>query len=249
MKFKEIENSTKTLKDKLVTNFEYHFNKFLLQDFYEDGWESDIDKFDEYLYFDNFSEKVNHLLFNIEELYPYNTIPDFDSYFNNLPDDVKEIQIELISLKRLIDSKSLKIINERTNELINGERSTSILINLNINRDKFIQTLYNLLFENKLIAVNSETFNTHFDKQWTRAKWLGTEIQITTLVSNLIENKYLDAETQNFKYKIISSHFLNKKGKPFNEKQLGAVYSEKKAIIPTDDIIFKIITEMSAIFN
>jgi hypothetical protein len=82
-----------------------------------------------------------------------------------------------------------------------------------------------------------------------KIQWLGTEIQISNFFSRLINLKILDPETDNFRNKLIATHFLNKNNNSFKEKQLGAVYSEKKEFIPTDDVTNKIIREISTHFK
>jgi hypothetical protein len=234
MNFKKTETQVSYYEDRITTNFEKHFNYLVLEDFYDGGYNDRIeDTFFYNEYFSIYHNGIINLLLEIE----------------NTSEEYIPLKIRLISLKRIIDNKLSMVENSNANKILRNKRAISFLISSNIDKNRFVEILYNQLYENKLIDVNLDDFKTHFKEEWDNIKWLGTEIQITNLISNLIDKKYLDAETQNFKYKLITTHFSNKRGKPFNEKQLGTVYSEKKEAIPKDDIILKIISEMSIIFH
>lgn len=233
MNYKEIEALVNYYEDRIKTNFDEHFNQLILEDFYDGGFEDRIeDNFFYHEYFTKYELGIINLLLEIET---YN-------------DEYKSFKIRLVTLKRIIDNKLLKYGNTDLSEPKRNKRVESFLINSNIDKPKFIQTFYDLLFENKLIDVNSNDFKTHFSNDWSKMKWHGTEIQITNLFSNLVDKKILDPETGNFKYKLIATHFLNKNSKPFIEKQLGSVYSEKKEFVPSDDIILKIIQKLALTF-
>lgn len=234
MDFEEIKNQVEYLEDRVITNFEKYFSYLVLEDFHSGGYNDRIaDEFFYEEYFSRYEDAIRSLLLLIG---------------NNFSEEYADFELRLIKMKRVIDSKLLK--SEETSDIsVRNKRVVTFLISDGIDKNLFISAFYNLLFDNKLIDINQDDFNLHFNDDWNKIKWLGTEIQITNLISSLIDKKFLDPETNNSKYKLISAHFINKNGKPFNEKQLGSVYSEKKEFIPNDDIVLKIIKKLVLTFT
>lgn len=238
MKFQEIKELVEYYEDRIIINFEKYFSQLVLMDFYEGGYNDRTeDEFYYEEYFSDYESEIVNLLLRIED--------EFD-------DNYQDFKIRLIKLKRVIDTKLSKATPHLDVDYLlkRNKRNNQFLINIGIEKEKFIQILHNQLHINKLIYTEYQEFKAHFNDNWgNKIQWQGTEIQITNLFCSLIDEKYLDPETHNFKYKLISKHFLNKSGKSFIEKQLGTVYAEKRNTIPKDDVILKIIEEMSIIFN
>lgn len=237
MTFQEIKELVEYYEDRIIINFEKYFSELVLMDFYEGGYEgrlSDELYYEEY--FEEYENEIIDLLLSIENEFSY---------------EYQNFKMRLIKMKRLIDTKLSTVTLVSNEEKISRAvgRKNQFLINPKIGKEQFIQTLFDKLISNNLISTTSEIFKNHFFVKCNdRIQWLGTELQITNLFSRLIEIKVLDPETVNFKNKLIAFHFTNRNNKLFKEKQLGAVYSEKKESIPTDDIINKIIEEMSTHF-
>ncbi len=231
MDTKDIEKIVSYLEDRIITNFEKHFSQLVLMDFYEGGYNDRIE--DEFFYDEYFSRYENKVI----------------DVLLFLEDDKSEVsqnfKIRLIKMKRIIDNYLSKIPKDVETNSFRHIRNSQFLINQKLDKSKTIKNLHNQLYINKLIDLSFEDFKSHFDKNWdSKIQWLGTELQIVNLINLLIDKNILDKETQNFKYKLITSHFINKKGNIFIEKQLGSVYSEKREMIPNDDIIFSIINSL-----
>ncbi len=234
MEFNEIKKLVEYYEDKIIINFEKYFSELVLMDFYEGGFEG---RLADELYYEEYLEEYENGIIDLLLLIE-----------NEFSDEYQDFKMRLIKMKRVIDTKlstvTLLSDEEKTSRTIG--RKNQFLINSEIDKDKFITSLFDKLSSNNLINASFEIFKNHFlEKQSDKILWLGTELQITNLFSRLIEIKILDPETVNFKNKLIAYHFSNKSNKIFKEKQLGAVYSEKKESIPKDDIINKIIEEMS----
>ncbi|WP_139958352.1 hypothetical protein [Flavicella sediminum] len=232
MELQEIKTLVENFEDKIIHNFETHFSYLVLEDFYDGGYEDQIeDSFYYEEYFSRYSNDIINLLLETED---------------NMTSEFMEIKIRLIKLKRIIDTRLSKIKTNNNNPSRTKTRNTQFIFNSNINKENIINLIYTLLLNNKLINEDEDTFKSHFETNWdSKIRWLGTEIQLTHLITLLIENNILDNETQNFKYKVISSHFINKKENPYKEKQLSSVLADKRVMIPNDDITFKIIQEIS----
>lgn len=232
MEFQEIKTLVEHFEDKIIINFEKHFNELVIMDFYEGGYNDRIE--DEFFYdeyFEKYEKGVIDLLLLIE---------------NEFSEEYQDFKFRLIKMKRVIDNHLTKIKDDVVIEKFKHTRNTQFLLNQNLNKETLINSLYNQLHNNKLIDISLEDFKNHFNDNWDiKIKWLGTELQITNLINLLIKNDVLDKETSNSKYLLIKNHFVNKNNNSFNPKQLGAVYSEKNETIPTDDIIYKIMNEMS----
>jgi len=231
MRTKEITQLVEYFEDKIIINFDKHFSSLVLEDFYTGGFEERInDTFFYEEYYSQYEQQIINLLLEIE---------------NETSSEIFDLKIRLIKLKRIIDtrlSNSEKNIDEKP---LRVTRKKQIILNSNIKKDKFITTLYDQLIHYKLIDIVFEDFEIHFRNDWVnKIQWLGTELQITNLITLLIENEYLTTETKRFKYKLISSHFTNKKGEPFKENQLSSVFAENKTKT-FEDITNDILDEMS----
>lgn len=239
MELEEIKRFVGYLEDRIIINFEQYFSELILMDFYEGGFEA---RLSDELYFEEYFEQHESDIINLLLLIE-----------NEFDDEYENLKMKLIKMKRIIDTKlsmvSLESDNEKKIRTL-SRRNISFLINTEINKEEFIQTLFKKLTLNNLINSTSENFKNHFSDNWNeKIQWLGTEIQISNFFSRLINLKILDPETDNFRNKLIATHFLNKNNNSFKEKQLGAVYSEKKEFIPTDDVTNKIIREISTHFK
>lgn len=235
MEFDEIKKLVEYYEDRIIINFEEYFSRLVLMDFYEGGFE---DRIEDGLYYQEYFEQYENGIIKLLIL--------IENEFDKEHDDLK---MRLIKMKRIIDTKlsQIELISDGEKPLRIKKRNNQFLVSSKIDKEEFVQNLYEKLHLNNLINTTFENFKNHFsEKGHDKIQWLGTELQITNLISSLIEKQFLDPETVNFKNKLIASHFENKNKKLFKEKQLGAVYSEKKESIPKDDIINKIIEEISA---
>lgn len=222
MKYKKAKNEVQYLEDKIVTDFETKFSYLVLEDFYEGGYE-DIteDEFFYEEYFMRYHDRVVELLLEFED---------------NMEENFMELKIRLIKLKRIIDTKISSI--EKAEDDIHQEigkpkriknPNAQFLLNKNFDKDSFLSLLHKNLLDKELIEVDLNEFSSHFTNTWEcKILWKGTEKQITNLINLLIENKYLRQKCNQFKYKIICSHFINKYGNSFKGKQLSKVYSFEK---------------------
>jgi hypothetical protein len=234
MKYKKAKIEVEYLEDKIVKDFETRFSYLVLEDFYEGGYE-DIteDEFFYEEYFMKYHYRIVELLLELED---------------NMAEKFMELKIRLIKLKRIIDTKISHLLQKKESAKPSRikQPKPQFIINSNIESNNFIKALYDSLKSKKLINVNEEEFNLHFGNKWeNKIQWFGTQLQITCLVSKLIERNFLHIETSNYKYKLIVSHFYNKSGKPFKAKQLGSIWSDKKEMLPIDDKIVNIIEEIS----
>jgi len=241
MGLKEVKELVEYYEDRIVNKFDKYLNYLVLEDFYSSG--GDVGRIeDEYFfeeYFNRYEEGIVNLLNEINI--------DDEDYF--------DFQLRLIKLKRIIDTKlnRVKLVDEidNGNKIISESRTGTFIINPKLDKVKFIKNLYDSLSKYQFISSSEEEFNLIFQNNFNPTKkihWKGTELQITTLISKLIELKYLDIELNNYKFKLISSYFLNKRGNDFRPKQLGSVYAEKREILPSDDSILEVIKEMSTHF-
>ncbi|WP_299177110.1 hypothetical protein [uncultured Chryseobacterium sp.] len=233
MNSNEITKLVEYYEDKILTNFDTNFNELVLMDFYEGGFEDRIeDEFFYKEYFLRYEQGIIDLLLSIED--------KFDETTQNL-------KLRLIKLKRIIDNKLAKSIKVDENKDFRVKRKSQFLLSQTIDKEEFVALLYSKLTDNKLIDIGINDFKKHFTLDWdSKIQWLGTELQLTNLIFLLIKDKYLESETETFKHKLVCTHFINKRGNEFSEKQLGGVFSEKKNTIANDDVIFKIMYEMSS---
>lgn len=233
MEIDEIRNLVNHYEDKIITNFDENFSRLVLMDFYEGGYEERIeDEFYYEEYFSRYEQGVINLLLEIE---------------NCFDDECESMKLRLIRMKRKIDTSLSKLQKSKDEELsFRFKRKSQFLLNSNIPKGYFIECLYKKLLENKLISDDFKNFEQHFNIDWEyKIQWLGTELQLSNLIYLLIEEKYLDPETKTFRHKLVCAHFINKKGNEFQEKQLSSVFAEKRDTIPNDDVIYKIIYELS----
>lgn len=239
MKFKKIKKEVNYLEDRIITNFDKYFSGLVLLDFYEGGFEDRLEDslfYEEY--FSEYESTIVDLLFLIKE--------ESDGEY-------LDIKLRLIKMKRIIDTYLSKVendidVNNNLNTKRRNNRNSNFLLNQKLDNEKFIKFLHNQLVINKLINTSIIIFENHFKNEWnSKIQWLGTELQLTNLITLLIENEYLDSQTKTFKNKLIASHFINKKGNPFIEKQLGSVFSDKKDSM-FNDITNTIMDEISTNF-
>ncbi|TVZ48654.1 hypothetical protein [Olleya sp. Hel_I_94] len=232
MELKKVKELVEYFEDRIIKNFETHFSYLVLEDFYSGGYDDRIeDEFYYDEYYSKYESDITNLLLEIED--------DMSSEFMNL-------KLRLIKLKRIIDTRLSKIESNINPPLRSKKRNVQFILSSKIDKQEFIKTLHNQLIEYKLIDTDFNNFEKHFDKDWEdKIQWKGTELQIANLITKLIDNTFLDIETQNFKNKLITAHFINKKGNNYKEKQLSSVLAEKKDYIPDDDVTIKIIQELS----
>lgn len=232
MEIEKIKQLIDYYEEKIITKFDDNFNELVLMDFYEGGFEDRIeDEFFYEEYFSRYEQGIIELLLFIED---------------NFEEEYKNFKLRLIKMKRIIDNHLSKIPKPFNEESLRIRRKSRFLLSSKIEKEKFINILYMKLKENQLINIDENEFAKHFTTNWdNKILWLGTELQLSNLIYLLIKDGYLDSETETFRHKLTSTHFLNKKGNEFKEKQLGAVFSEKKETIAKDDVIIKIMYEMS----
>lgn len=234
MNFEEIKKQVEYLEDRVITNFAKYFSYLVLEDFYEGGYTDRIeDEFFYEEYFSRYEDEIINLLLSIGD--------EFDGEYPDL-------KLRLIKMKRVIDNHLSKISNDIENNSYRHNRTSNFLLSQKLDKEKFIDFLYNQLINNKLINASLKDFKNHFETEWNnKIQWLGTELQLVNLITLFIENEYLDSETVRFKNKLIASHFINKKGNPFIEKQLGSVFSDKKDSM-FNDVTNTIMDEISTNF-
>jgi len=253
MKFNEVNALVEYYEERIKTNFDFHFNNLVLGDFYEGG--GNVGRItDEEFYEEYFNQKENALIYLLNEI-------------SEEGEEFYGLQNRLIHLKRIIDNKMTKIPKDEIDfddvpqkvhlpilkyreihNPYNRSRDDSFIINPKLDRTLFIDTLFKSLKGYNFISTTKEKFDPIFKDVFyptNKVQWKGTELQITTLINNLIDLGSLDAVMHNYKFKLISTYFINKKGNDFRPKQLGAVYADKNVLIPDDDSILKVIEEMS----
>lgn len=236
MDLDDLERKVKFYEGRVSTNFDYNFNQLVLEDFYGGGYDLRIE--DEWFleeYFEDYENDIIELLLEIED--------EGEEY-----DEFKQ---RLIKLKRIIDTKLLKIGKQLSDEPKRRIRSVFFVLNPKLDKKKFIEFLFNELSSREFIETEMEKFILLFQKSnddFERIQWLGTELQITFFISQLIDLGYLDPEINNYKYRLIRIHFKNKKGREFDNKQLGSVFWDKKETLPKDDRILKVIKKVSTHF-
>ncbi|WP_299114291.1 hypothetical protein [uncultured Winogradskyella sp.] len=235
MELKEVKALVEYFEDRIIKNFETHFSYLVLEDFYEGGYDDRIeDEFYYDEYYSKYESNIINLLLEIED---------------NMSSEYINLKLRLIKLKRIIDTRLSKIESNINPPIRSKKRNVQFILNPKIEKELFIKTLHILLLDFKLISSNFDNFKSHFDNNWhDKIQWYGTELQITNFITLLIEKGLLDIETQNFKNKLITAHFTNKKGNNYKEKQLSSVLADKKALVPNDDVILKIIQELSTNF-
>lgn len=236
MNLKEVKELVEFYEDRIVNQFEEHFSNLVLEDFYSGG--CDVGRIeDEFFYEEYFSRYEGGIIDLLNEI-------DFDD------EEYYDFQLRLIKLKRIIDTKlsKVKLDNDDSSNVNRVSRTSTFIINPKLDKVGFIKNLYDSLIKYHFISNNEDEFNLLFESNINPTKrihWKGTELQITTLISKLIDLKLFDIELNNYKFKLISTFFINKSGRDFRSKQLGSVYAEKKDSLPEDDSIFSIIEEMS----
>lgn len=237
MDLKEVEERVIFYEKRILTEFEKYFSYLILEDFYTGGYEDRIS--DEWFYeeyFEQYESGIISLLLEIEH--------ENEEFY--------DFQLRLIKLKRIIDTKLLSIKSDSGNEdnipTKRQPRISYFILNDNIDKNSFIRNLYQELIDKSFVNCDSESFDKIFNPNLEnnsieKIQWLGTELQITYFVNQLME--FLDKEIHQRKYKLIESFFLNKKGNKFNPKQLASVYTDKKEFTPNDDSIKYIMEKMS----
>ncbi len=237
MDYQEIEKQIEYYEDRIIINFDKYFSELIMMDFYEGGFD---DRLSDELYFEEYYEKyengIINLMFEIEAE---------EKYY--------EFRLRLIKLKRIIDNKLHNLNNEEENNVIKIKPIRQLRISYfklltKVNMDLFINKLHSQLQLHNFIQCEISDFKMLFLKEGIKNKiqWKGTELQITSLINELM--KYFDPEVDNYKFKVIVNHFINKSTKVFNSKQLASVYADKKEFLPNNDPIRFILKEMSTHF-
>lgn len=253
MEYREVKALVEYYEERIKTNFDYYFNQLVLMDFFESDCECTSEDVSYYqAYFSEYNEALVYILIEIKD--------EGEEFY--------DLKLRLIHLKRIIDNKialipkgdlidfeesqhiHLPSLNNKSNPFNKG-RDESFIINPKIDQQKFIKTLHKHLAEYNFITDSYERFKSIFEKPFyptSKVIWCGTELQITYLISSLIDNGLFDIEVGNYKFKLISICFKNKKENDFRPKQLGTVHSEKKHFLAEDDAIRTVINEMSTHF-
>lgn len=229
--YDRVKEQVEYFEERILINFDKHFNYLVLEDFYTGGSNDRIE--DEWFYeeyFEQYENDIIHLLLDIEQ--------EDERFY--------DFQLRLIRLKRIIDNKLIKI-GKASNELnpIRQSRINYFLLKDNISEEIFINILFEELISKKFIDCTKDEFSTLFSNSKKRIKiqWKGTELQITLLINSLLE--YFDTDVGKQHFKLIEINFINKKGNNFKHKQLGSVYHEKLDTIASNETILKIIKKMS----
>jgi len=243
MDLEEVNKLVDYYEKRVLTEFDKHFNYLVLEDYYSDST-GDVGRIeDEWFYEEYFSRYEEGIIDLLKTI-------DFDD------EDYYDFQLRLIRLKRIIDTKLSKIVKEENEDEVKEPqvrygRNSSFIINSKFDKKKFIKILYESLVSFKFISESEEQFNLIFEDNFNptqKVHWKGTELQITTLISKIIDLEFFDIELNNYKYKLISIYFINKRGRDFRPKQLGSVYNDKKVLLPNDDSILKVIKKVSTHF-
>lgn len=231
MDYSDINSKVIFFEDRILYNFDKYFNYLVLEDFYTGGHEDRID--DEWFYeeyFEEYEKGLINLLMDIED--------KGEEYYN--------LQLRLIKLKRIIDTKLNKINkNDEESYPKRRKRISYLILNENIDSDRFIELLYNKLNHKNFINCSISDFRNLFTDVSERKKiqWTGTESQITFFINKLII--FLDKESGNNKYELITRLFINRNSKKFKPKQLSTVYSERGENIASDDPLRDLFKYMS----
>jgi hypothetical protein len=144
MELEEIKRFVGYLEDRIIINFEQYFSELILMDFYEGGFEA---RLSDELYFEEYFEQHESDIINLLLLIE-----------NEFDDEYENLKMKLIKMKRIIDTKlsmvSLESDNEKKIRTL-SRRNISFLINTEINKEEFIQTLFKKLTLNNLINSTS----------------------------------------------------------------------------------------------
>jgi len=204
----KLKSEYKNLKNILVDNYEEFFNKELLIDFYEGGWEDRISEFDELIYLEPYSEEITRILIQSENL------NDSDSY---------KIKLKLIGIKKDIDIKITenKFYKEEV-QLSSNTKSKCIPLSPNIDL-LLINKLEELLIKNEfIIETKSSNLISIFNEKRNNEKiqWNDVEFLFAVFINLLEDNGITSSKIIRNKYKLFVNFFTNRKGKDFNSKQV-----------------------------
>ncbi|MDO1446292.1 hypothetical protein Q0590_08515 [Rhodocytophaga aerolata] len=152
-------------------------------------------------------------------------------WFRNPEDDILGMREFRIAQAGAIDVIVSEWIQEKEKIKI-SRLSTSPepkLIALNIHKIEQQKTIIKLIHSSltpKCFNVTYKEFERHFidnQEKLEQIKWLGTEPQLKSLFKFLEDEGLIQDDHVN---ELICSHFYNKRGKPFNAKQLSVVCSK-----------------------
>jgi len=221
------------LKKILVDNYNEHYHKELLIDFYDGGLENHISELDELIYLEPFSEELTRILIQSENL------NDSESF---------EIKLELIGIKKDVDIKITgnKIYKEEV-ELSTNPESTYIPLSPDIDL-LLINKLEELLIENKFIIENkSSSLVSVFNGKWNKQKiqWNDVEYLFTAFINILEDNNITSSNVIRNKYKLFINFFLNRKGNDYVSKQVSksAYNLSSKHSIKREELLKNIINQ------
>ncbi|WP_400070392.1 hypothetical protein [Zobellia russellii] len=218
MTFEEIDAKIKRLEKNIITDFEERLIYKRLEDFYEVSSDYDTRVPDEFYYMELLIIDEDEVISLLDE------IRYCDKTFHSL-------QYRLIKLKRIIDNRLANTSEELiTIDSRKQRRISHFQLDSSINIKDFTDNLYGYLRKYHFIECLKDEFQSIFERGETKfkIKWLGTELELTSLINKLIEYNLLEKETHSYKYHLIAKYFINKRNNQFKEKQLSSVYSEKK---------------------
>lgn len=238
MQTPDIKKELDLLTEMAISNVDFHFHNYVLEDILECGQvEYIIDNQSWLLYWVDISERLNNLMNKL-----------IIDYLNGVKDHYSDLQ-ECTRIKTIIDKKLIENPEFDTNEVFDflgfelNKNQNSKLINVagsNESKSSIINNLYHLLSDKGYIEIEINEFNLHFkdsSDSLHKIKWLGTEVQLVGLFNKLIEKKVIPRFYQFNYLKLITYHFVNKNGKAFNEKQLSVSRSKLLNIELFEEIV------------
>lgn len=232
MNTKEIEEQIALLKAKAIDKVDYYFNEFVLEDVYDiGGIDYLIGEDDWYNYYVDLCRDINSI---INEL--------IDLQINSKTK--KNLLHQCISLKVIIDNKILSNPNYNRDGAnfdifdferikINIDKKENPYIELSGDKSQteiIIQKLWKELTIGRFINCSFEEFANHFKPNSfdiSLIYWHGTEAQMAKLFELLFKEDIIAKRHEINKYVVITEHFINKKNKSFNNRQLSQTTSKK----------------------
>ena len=244
-----VKSKLEQLKEKVVSKRDYHFREFILEDIFDAGEVDYIVGDNEwYLYWMSRANDIKGLLDYM--ISKYNSkLKGHDKLLNDC------MEIKLIIDKNLKENPYY--IEEEVLADMGVEVEGEPLHNyLNIpNEEKkevLVTSLLNALSNKGYIKNNQPDFIKHFNPysgNLSKIQWYGTEVQITALFLYLVKKGVID---RSYEYRIpstIPNHFINKKGKDFNDRQLRVSLSRVRSgdVDHLIGIIVKLVEELTEI--
>jgi hypothetical protein len=238
MNLKHIKEEIKGLKKKCIEEVDYHFNKYVLDDLVDYGEVySLIDDIDLYGYWCGNALQINFIINSLL------------SDTSNESKEKEEILIQLIGIKRVIDTKLLELRIEDKDQILSdlGIRIKSMVnpfLQLNVDekiKEKTINNFHELLVQHGLISNSIDEFKQHFYPSSSIIKpidWKETQIQLVGLLKEMIEKKFLIGSSKQLS-SIIKKHFTHK-GTAIKEGNI-SVYSSNIININSDKKFDKIV--------